>query len=233
MRWIVMSLVGINVLVLALQLVMPNKGVSESSPVNRATDLGNAPTIKLLRELDRTDRQSPIPLTAEASPQVSEEEQALCTFIGPFPKMLRADYFVERLDALELEPTIQELEIPGENGYWVYLPPLAARKAANDMWRELQAKGIDSYVILKGELENGISFGMFSQQKLAEQRLKDMKANGYAAELQEITRSYKENWVVLPPGQAKIIGAEAWSQMLSSDEGLERRQNFCPPVASQ
>lgn len=237
MRWIVVSLVGINILVLALQLIMPSEKVPEINTSARVRDALKAPPLKLLGELGQVDSKgASSPDVAESGvvpPQKPSKVRSLCTFVGPFPKMLRAEYFVERLEALDLEPTLQELRIPGENGYWVYLPPLETRKIANVMWRELQAKGVDSYVILKGELENGISFGMFSQQKLAERRQKDMKASGYEAELQEITRSYKENWVVLPPGQAKIVSPEAWSQMLSSEEGLERRQNFCSPVASQ
>jgi len=238
MRWIVVSLIGINILVLVLQLIMPSQKASELNTSAHVRDVLSAPPLKLLGELGELDPQ--VVLSSDvavsdvtASQQKPSATQTLCTFVGPFPKMLRAEYFVERLAALELESSIQELQVPGENGYWVYLPPLETRKIANGMWRELQAKGVDSYVILKGELENGISFGMFSQQKLAERRRKDMKASGYKAELQEITRSYKENWVVLQPGQAKIVGVEAWSQMLSSEEGLERRQNFCSPVASR
>lgn len=236
MRWIVVSLIVINILALAGQLLMPRDDSTPAvRPPSTAPELAGTKPLRLLSELDpaelramsERDRIRPEPS------QSLEATQPLCTLVGPFPELLPAEYFVERLAALEVASAVQDVEIPGEVSYWVYLPPLDSRRQAFNRLRELQAKGIDSYVIPKGDLENGISFGMFSQADLAQRRLEDMRSQGYPAEQQEITRSYKETWVVLPPGQAGRLGPETWQQMLADGRGLERRQNFCPPVASE
>ncbi|MCW8196843.1 hypothetical protein F6455_18790 [Proteobacteria bacterium 005FR1] len=157
----------------------------------------------------------------------------LCTLVGPFSELLKAEYFQERLAALDVLASVQELEVPGEVSYWIYLPPRESRKQAFNEFRELQAKGIDSYVIPKGELANGISFGMFSQPNLAKSRLEDMRSRGYAAELKEVTRTYKEIWAVAAAAEAAKLAPESWLQVMASEDNLERRQNFCPAVASE
>ncbi|GAB1259183.1 SPOR domain-containing protein [Aurantivibrio plasticivorans] len=233
MRWVVISLIVINVVVLGWQLATLNP-VTEEHSAKAPVLKQNVPSLSLLSELELEERQAllaskpRVDLRSEGSP-----DEPLCTLIGPFPRLLRAEYFVERLAAFDVPGVVREVEIPGEIGYWVYLPAQDTRKQAYETLRELQAKGVDSYVIPKGELENGISFGMFSKVELAQQRLKEMREDGYPAELKEVARSYREVWVVVQPGIAKNLDEEAWQNLLTAEEGLERRQNFCPPVASE
>lgn len=234
MRWILGSLVVINVVVLIWQLLAqdpPPQPIPQSQP-----SITNADSIKLLSELEEQELQAM--MASRERPRLdpeteTESQEPLCTLIGPFDKLLRGEYFVERLAALDVKAEVQELEVPGELGYWVYLPSLSSRKEAFDTLRQLQSKGIDSYVIPRGDLENGISFGMFSQEKLAKQRLEDMRSQGYDAELQAVERSYKEVWVVLEPGQSQQLDLESWQAVLADENGIERRQNYCPAVASE
>ncbi len=240
MRWIVGSLVAINIVVLVWQLMIRDPDQPSSQPNQPSNSSRQEPNgeqaIKLLGELEEqtlqamlTDRER-IRLDA---PEAEAFSKPLCTLVGPFEKILRAEYFVERLEALDVESAVQEVEIPGDIGYWVYLPSLDSRKEAFNKLRELQSKGIDSYVIPRGDLENGISFGMFSQENLADQRLADMREQGYQAELREVERSYKEIWVILQPGQGRLLDPESWQSVLASESNLQRRQNYCPAVASQ
>lgn len=235
MRWIVGSLVAINIVVFIWQLMVRDPDGASSAPVAASNQgFNGAQPIKLLGELEEETLQAMMVdkdrITLDAPSE--ESSDPLCTLVGPFEKLLRAEYFVERLEALDVVGEVQEVEIPGEVGYWVYLPALGSQREAFNKLRELQSKGIDSYVIPKGELENGISFGMFSRENLANRRLADMKEQGYAAELKEIERSYKEVWVILQPGQSQLLDQESWQSVLASESNLERRQNYCPAVAS-
>lgn len=239
MRWIAASLLVINILVLSAQLLVPG-GTAAATAGERKADLpefSRAAHLKLLGELDSSALQGMVTAKEQARLAAAQAavtaEPPLCTLVGPFSELLRAEYFQERLAALDVVATVQDLEIPGEVSYWIYLPPRESRKQAFNELRELQAKGIDSYVIPRGELANGISFGMFSQPNLAKGRLEDMRSRGYPAELKEITRTYKETWVVAPSAEAGKLGPESWLQVMASENNLERRQNFCPPVASE
>lgn len=156
----------------------------------------------------------------------------LCTMLGPFDEVLKAEYIVEALASLEVLGALERLEIPGEPGYWVYLSPLPSRKEALRKLHELQAKGVDSYVIPKGDIVNGISFGMYSRSESAEVRLAEVKKFGYEAEIKEVPRSYEELWVVVQPRESVKLDTESWQNFLFERKNVERRENYCPGVAS-
>jgi hypothetical protein len=238
MRWIAASLLVINILTLVAQLLMPGGEPVVREKTSVGPDISASPRLTLLNELDETAVQGMVAAREEmrlAAAKAAAEPATppLCTLVGPFAELLKAEYFQERLAALDVLATVQELEVPGEVSYWIYLPPRESRKQAFNEFRELQAKGIDSYVIPKGELANGISFGMFSQPNLAKSRLEDMRSRGYAAELKEVARTYKEIWAVVAAAEAAKLAPESWLQVMASEDNLERRQNFCPPVASE
>ena len=157
--------------------------------------------------------------------------EALCSMVGPFKDVLPAEYFVEHLQALEVLAEVERLEVSSGVGFWVYQQPRASRKEALRRLHELQAAGLDSYVIPKGELENGVSFGFFSDRRGAEARLAEVEALGYEVLLKEVARSYEEIWVVLAALESVKVGDELWLTLLNREAGLEMRQNFCPGVA--
>lgn len=180
----------------------------------------------------------PTPSVAASIPSVVPSSQVaeskpLCELVGPFADMDKAGEFLERLDGIEIRGGIKEIELPTGAGYWVYLKPLKNRKEALRRLSELQAKGVDSYVIPKGELENGISLGMFSQKTLADARLKEMTRVGLDPLLKEIERSYREIWVMLEQGEGAKMNKYTWENLLQGKNMLERRQNYCLGVASQ
>ncbi|TQV67296.1 SPOR domain-containing protein [Exilibacterium tricleocarpae] len=236
MRWIFLTLLLANGVILAWQLLRdpePQAPAVTAKPV--VAEREGVEWLTLLSELegqalaDMLREKGRLQLTENTG---AVQGEPLCTLVGPFEKLLRAEYFIERMAALEIAAEIQDVEIPGEVGYWVYLPPEVSRKEALRRLHELQAKGVDSYVIPKGELANGISFGMFSQEALALRRQEDMVNRGYAAEIKEMARTYKETWALLRPDQAAKISEELWFQVTADNPGIERRQNFCPTVAS-
>lgn len=156
---------------------------------------------------------------------------AMCTLVGAFAELLKAEYFVEHLATLGIRATVEQIEVPGEPGYWVYLPPALSRKEAMRRLHEFQDKGIDTYVIPKGELANGISFGLFSVRNRAEERAAQLQAQGYEVKVGEMRRTYKENWVLLQPAEASRIDEALWLKLQARGEPLEMKQNLCPGVA--
>lgn len=161
------------------------------------------------------------------------DDKLLCELIGPFESDEVAKNFVERLKAIEVVSSLKDIELPAGPGYWVYLEPLNNRQEAIRMLRELQAKRIDSYVIPKGDLVNGISLGMFSKKALSDARVKEMSAIGLSPKVEEIERFYREVWVMLEPGEDSKMSSLSWERAMEGIKGLERRQNYCLDVASR
>lgn len=169
------------------------------------------------------------------SPAASNEkpDAGFCTMIGPYGQLLQAEYAVERLVALGAVAHITPVEIKEGESYWVYLRPEASEKEALRRLYELQKKNIESYVITKGELTNGISFGRFADYVEAEARSVEIKKQGYEVDIKMLPKMIQETWVVIDAGFAEKIDETVWADLLTKESALEKRQNFCLGVASQ
>lgn len=236
MRWIVASLVLLNIAAFVyFQLFAEAKSANTVAVSNSASREGAAQSITLLSELG--DKQQIESVRVEPSqPQPAARSLAvnepLCTLVGAFKKLLKAEYFVERLQSLGLNAEVKNVVVNSEPGYWLHLPPEKSRKDALRRLSELQRRGVDSYVIPSGNLANGISLGMFSNKQRAEAMLASVGSQGYKPEIVNVPREQKEIWAFLPQGEAAKLSDERWSELLSSEEYLQKRQNVCSDLAS-
>lgn len=75
---------------------------------------------------------------------------------------------------------LQQVATNGEGtGWWVHIPPLADRAAADKKSGELRALGVNEYFIVQdGPGRNAISLGVFSSEKGARERLNQLQAQG-------------------------------------------------------
>ena len=162
-----------------------------------------------------------------------EPKAEFCTMLGPYGQLLQAEYAVERLSALGALAHIAPVEIKEGESYWVYLKPEVSEKEALRRLYELQKKNIESHVITKGELTNGISFGRYADYSGAEARSIEVKKAGYEVDIKMLPRTIQEIWVVVEAGFAEKIDKTVWADLLTKESGLEKRQNFCLGVASQ
>lgn len=227
MRMVLIVLVVMNVLVFGWRLLSPAQEPKAS--VAAAPVAGtSARSLVLIDEMDADARN------ALVQPQRAAQSKGdpVCTLAGPFVDADRGAIVRERLRALGVDSTLQSLEITSGESYWVHLPPEPSQEQALRRLHELHAKQVDSYVIPKGELANGISFGMFTQKPLAESRKAEMLKLGYGAEIKVLPRTQKELWLILGPGQALRVGESVWSELLPAGGGQEIRQNLCSAVAS-
>lgn len=249
MRWIVSSLVLLNIgIFVYYQLIAENGAVDSSASVSAlSAQPAGVATVTLLSEkpsvpissVKVTPSVASKPESSSGSRQISTPslpavavQQPLCTLVGAFEKLLKAEYFVERLQSLGLQASVKNVVVDSDPGYWLHLPPEKSRKDALRRLSELQRRGIDSYVIPSGNLANGISLGMFSGRAGAESMQQRIQQQGYKPEIVEVPREQKEIWVFLPEGEAAKLSDERWAELLSSEEYLQKRQNVCSDVAS-
>lgn len=248
MRWIFLTLVLVNVGLGAWYWMK----APQVESVKQETSL-DGPQLVLLSEVDQVElspigslgedagsdvlfdgveqTQAIVAEQAEEFLPLGVEGSPLCTMIGPFEKLLKGEYLQERLASLGIESVFGAVEFPADPNYWVYLAPEISRKEALRRLHELQGKGIDSYVIPKGDLANGVSFGMFSRQPLAIAHQKKMIGKGYDAKIEEVERTYTENWLVIQPQFAQKLSEKLWLEVKKDNSNAEKQQNLCPPVA--
>ncbi|WP_111643387.1 SPOR domain-containing protein [Marinimicrobium alkaliphilum] len=223
MRAILITLVGVNLVAFALQWFWwhPAPSLDEAPPELEGQSL---------ELLGSESRQSTLGQN-QAAPTPTPPRY--CVMVGPFAGTEPADGLVGRLSSLEVGAWVQELEVSDGQGYWVYLPPEVSQQAALRRLYELQAKGIDSYVIPRGELANGISLGMFVSEVSAEARRTELSDLGYDAQLRTVDRTLRETWVLMPRREARSLAPSRWETLLERTGDVERRENLCPGVASE
>lgn len=242
MRWIFFSLLIANFIAGVWGMLLPNGGAaSAASHAEPEFELKGVPPLLLLTEVDIEQRSAPaerliseIPVlpSSEGERRSEEKENKLCEILGPFDGEPSAQEMVERLRALDVHSEVRTLQLPAGPGYWVYLEPEPNRKAALRKLAELQSRGVDSYVIPKGEIENGISLGMFSKKSLADSRMAEAERMGLSPRMQTIERTYREVWVMLNHQEDEKMSEISWSRVLEDKKMLQRRENFCLDVAS-
>jgi hypothetical protein len=148
-----------------------------------------------------------------------------CWLLGPFTTVSGGDLPVG------LEWRREEYERDAD--YWVYLGPYADVAAASAMSRELKRKGIDSYVIRRGELNKAVSLGVFSDAKRAEKHQQRMQARGYGADIRKISKFAQRLWLVLKAESDSEIyrSGIAYLQALAG-EGQTVEKKSCNRIAS-
>ncbi len=222
--------------VVFIQAAFFTKGAISSAEKFVAPAVPTAPaSLVLLSERPELAKEKTKAVVSNDANQVqgSAMGEALCTMVGPFVQLLHAEYLIENLAALGVKAQIANLEIGDGEVFWVYLAPELSEKEALRRLYELQKKNIESYIITKGDLANGISFGQYADSLEASARAEQLKDQGYNALIKSISKTIKETWVVLEPGADEKISDKAWVGLLNAQESLEKRQNFCSGVASQ
>lgn len=239
MKWILACLLACNIgyfswhwfLVDPVDEQKTSLGATPPVPETAGTPLVLLSEVKLEELEELMAAKQRLKLAFDSSGEGGESDQKLCTLIGPFKELLQAEYFAERLLALDINAAVEQVEVPGEEGFWVYQASQLSRKAALRRLYEFQAKGVDSYIIPRGELENGISFGIYPNLEQAEQRRAEIASLGFEADIRSAARSYQETWLILQPQEASKADEELWLKLINPKDNVELLQNFCPGVA--
>lgn len=112
--------------------------------------------------------------------QEPEEGKMLCISFGPFAESYQAGELSNWLKENGIQ-TKQRTESEGKDKlFWIYLSPSESKDEAIAAIEELRGRGIHDYKLIdKGNLQNAISLGLFSNQATANRRLNELKNIGY------------------------------------------------------
>jgi hypothetical protein len=234
MRWIVVALILCNVIYWLWH--QSNDGMGHVVPGPSITVPDDARSLELLTEIESAPVQSLPTVAVEPVPEtevnVPSKEPAQCWLIGPFLEKISQQQVSVRLAALDIVLAFKEKIIEDDSDYWVHLAPQPSRKAAIKLLRQLQASDIDSFLITEGELNNGISLGLFTQQDRAKKIQAQRVAQGYDAKINEVIRTHTEQWALFDGQKYGDLTEDLWKKILEGNKGLERRKFSCDTIAS-
>lgn len=218
-RWVFYSLVVVNLVYLGWQLVADT--VVPRPPVHGERQVASAggATLHLLSEDPqpaRRDKPAPV------------HKRGLCPVVGPWSGRGEADRARVQLDAAGLQASVQPVTVQKDHLNWVYLPPYPTRKKALAVLHDLQAHGVDSFIVKSGQYANAISLGYFTSDDSAKGLQLRMRDAGYPAFITQTSRPVTEYWLYMPDQAA---GSPALKDFLAGNPDVKQDMAGCPPSA--
>ena len=194
MRYIVLSLLALNCIYLVYNLFGEEAPESNGELVETPA---NVSSIRLLRESTNQDvRQRQMDQVVKNPVLLPETLTPDCKAVGPFTSVTLAQAALERLESLDYMVELRALDqLTGEHDYRVMIPPAASLEEVFRHLRELQSRGIDSYVITQGKDTLGISLGVYSIASAAETVQQELSKDGYQTLVAQIARLERGYWI--------------------------------------
>ncbi len=241
MRGVLLGLLLSNIVFMAWNVFTP--GLVPVLP-ERADQVIDSTTLPLLSEIDEA-RLIPYPsreeLLAGAEPinsaeLMQESEAQYCAEIGPFRSVEDAQGFV-LTNTERMTLVVDEREVPAAPDHRVYLPPFSSRELAQSTLATLQAQfaandlAIDTYLMPRGELANGIALGLFSEHSNALNVQRQMEVLGYKVVVRTEPKQELQVWVLATGLSSAQAFSEHWAQMRLSRSYVDTREKLCETIA--
>ncbi len=150
-----------------------------------------------------------------------------CLIAGPFGNELAAGEMRQRLLALGVDSEVRAGQSGEYDDYWVHIPPLPSADGAMRLLRELQAQRIDSFVINKGELANGISLGLYSSREMVLSVSRRLQDAGYNVAVKPLPRQPEEWWLEIDASAEAVLDASFWDQAVQPFPRLQTLTGAC------
>jgi len=245
MRWIFFSLMAAN---LGIFLWWQTAKPAASPAAHKYVTPAGVGSVVLLSEADKQAGSAPTnapqapaqepeaPPAADLPPPAADakaaDSHAQCVLVGPYENNEQVQQALQKLQAKEINAHLFEMELSVPGGFQVYLDGFENRAQAKKRLDELQAGGIESFIVPKGEFINTIALGSFDQEAAAKGQQEKLAAAGISSKIRASKRPVLELWVAMPPELGDKL-AEPLRQVLGvGEKKKEERQILCATIAS-
>ncbi|WP_187298717.1 SPOR domain-containing protein [Marinobacter sp. F3R11] len=183
MKWLALALLVLNV---SFWYVLSSPS-GYLLPRNVAS--GTLPRVGSLKSLD-LHKGGPASAESVGYPAGADElSERSCATVGWFDSFTAAQSLAEEVVAAQsYDYQVREIERQLAPLHWVIIPPQPASVALEQLKR-LQKRGIDSYLIARGENRNAISLGLFESREAAVSVLEEKKRQNLNAVLVNFPRN--------------------------------------------
>ena len=180
---------------------------------------------------------SGLTLVSEYELQSAAQPALTCFTIQSFSTIDDASSLIATMGEAVFSSTVRLSGDPLSSQYRVFIPPASSRGIAIitlDGLREgliAAEMEMESDLIIRGMLENGITLGVFSQQGDAQAARNGVQQLGYAAKIDEIPRSTGEIQVQLRVLERYVLENPAWLDLAAGRLNLTITENVCETIA--
>jgi hypothetical protein len=174
-----------------------------------------------------------VPDSAPSAPPPTAEQENTpaepvreCFTLGPYREREIADATAAQIRAAGLPASRRASVEPELRGYWVLIPPLSTKAAADAIAEQLQRRGVQDFFVTE-EPPNAVSLGVFSQRRYAERRLRQMQELGYEVEIEPIYRDRTVYWLDYETRGDLEVAEQVWRGSMPDGGGIERLPRDC------
>lgn len=200
MKWFVWVLLVLNALVwfgsdywvpAHVQIVAAEKTLPRVATLKVGSDQQSEIPTPVNTEVASAQSAPKVSSAAEPGPEPEPEPPKvtrICVKLGWFETAENARDAYQSLGSPGNLKSVSEEERALEPLHWVIIPPQPEDKALS-LFNELQRRGIDSYLVTRGENTNAISLGLFQSREAAERVLAAKKSQNLNAVLANFPRN--------------------------------------------
>jgi hypothetical protein len=164
------------------------------------------------------------PAEGEApAPPAQVQPARSCWTIGPISKKRIVTALVEGLSPDDYLVNVRTADVREPAGYWVYMPSMP-RSEARRIVADLDAHGMKDYYIGK---QNYLSLGIFSDEKKAERRRREVKRYGYDALVEARFRTREAHWIDIEGQGDALADSDAWQEITTQYADLSLEDAEC------
>lgn len=163
------------------------------------------------------------------------DEQPMCVRIGPFRRLLQAEYFQESAAGRGIVSEITSMDSLISARYQVDLvnsSVIADEKSALAEIQALQGHGLNGFIEKDDNGGVQISLGVFDSRDEAEHALERAKNSGYEATITPRPHAENETWVTMVVHETGKLNKKEWLFLLALFPGIEKQPFLCLGVAS-
>lgn len=198
---------------------------------------GAEPATVPIKHSPRPLLNSGLILLSEYQEQLALRPPLICFTIGNFTTLDDASSFIAGIDTFAEDADVSLSGDTLSSQYRVFLLPASSRDIATITLDSLSESitaaelQIETYLITRGRLENGIALGVFSEQEIAQVTQNRVLELGFPAEIEEIPRSSGEILVQLQVLEQLVLENPAWSDLAVDGTDLSITENLCETIA--
>ena len=232
MKWVVYLMLLANAGYFAVSY---REAMNAPTPKPRAlSQVDHVNRMLFLSEVDpeelRARAVTPVP-ESPAGDEAPEAPNALasipakrCYSIGPLVDDSQIAALRTWIVAMGGDPRLRVGERRELARYWVYFPPLPSREEATTRIQQMREVGIDDLIVIpRGDMENAISLGVFTQRASLGRRLRELRTHGYEPSVVPRYRAQKASWFDVSFETGDAVSEEMVSQRFSGVELNEAR----------
>lgn len=245
MRGIVFGLLFTNLVYLAWNIFVPTateqRLPSPAAQMGESVRLVSEASSEQLRQYPAQQdapalQDAPAQSLAQSADEIVTEQALYCAQIGPFRNEEDAQNFANTY-AQRMNLAVEVRQVPAAPDYRVFLPPFASRELAISTQETLRAAfaankfSIDTYLVPRGELENSIALGLFSEQSNALNVQRQMQGLGYQVVVRTEEKQASEAWVLATDVESEAQFTQQWTQMRLSRSYIDAGEKLCETIA--